>query len=93
MPTVTDAKTYLRVAHDDDDQLIQTLLDASRAELAGYIGAELPEPLPADLHMAILEQTARAYDHRGEQDAKPGLTPAAARIAARYKPVSAGTAL
>ena len=43
--------------------------------------------LPDDLQLAVLEQAAWHYDNRGSMDAKPGLVPAAARIAARYKRV------
>ena len=90
LPTLTDAKRYLRVDGDDDDATIATLLAAASAELARYIGAELPDPVPADLQLAVLEQVAWHYDNRGTMDARPGLCPAAARIAARFRGVSLG---
>lgn len=43
--------------------------------------------VPDDLQLAIMEQAAWHYDNRGEVETKPGLTPAAARIAARYRKV------
>lgn len=42
LPTLTDAKNYLRI-DADDDATIATLLPAASAELARYIGAELPD--------------------------------------------------
>ena len=85
---LTDAKDDLRALHDDDDLLIQRLLDAAALELAHYIGPDMPTgTLPDDLQLAVLEQAAWHYDNRGEADVKPGLVPAAARIAARYKRV------
>ena len=45
--------------------------------------------VPDDLQLAIMEQAAFAYDNRGNADARPGLVPAAARIAARYRRVRA----
>jgi len=45
--------------------------------------------VPDDLALAIMEQAAFAYDNRGAVDVKPGLVPAAARIAARYRRVRA----
>ena len=85
---LSDAKEYLRVGADDDDLLIQRLLDAVGQELAHYIGPDMPTgDLPDDLQLAVLEQAAWHYDNRGEADVKPGLVPAAARIAARYKRV------
>lgn len=45
--------------------------------------------VPDDLQLAVMEQAAFAYDNRGDTDAKPGLTPAAARICARHRRVRA----
>lgn len=45
--------------------------------------------VPDDLQLAVMEQAAFAYDHRADVDVKPGLTPAAARICARYRSVRA----
>ena len=45
--------------------------------------------VPDDLQLAVMEQAAFAYDNRADPDAKPGLVPAAARIAARYRRVRA----
>lgn len=46
------------------------------------------DSVPDDLQLAILEQVAWSYDHRGDADAEPGLTPAAARICARHRRVA-----
>lgn len=53
---------------------------------AGY-GDDLDD-IPSDLQLAILDQAARLYDLRGVDDAKQGLSLAAARIAARYRKVT-----
>lgn len=45
--------------------------------------------VPDDLQLAVMEQAAFAFDNRGNADARPGLVPAAARIAARYRRVRA----
>lgn len=44
--------------------------------------------VPDDLQLAVMEQVAFAYDHRADPEAKPGLTPAAARICARHRRVA-----
>lgn len=54
---------------------------------AGY--GDTSDSIPDDLQLAIMEQAAWAYDHRGDVEAKPGLVPAAARICARYRRVRA----
>lgn len=86
--TLDDVKMHLRVTHDDEDLLIQSLTHAAMNEIERYIGADLPDPLPADLALAVMDQVAWAYDHRADEDAKPGLTPAAARICARHRKVA-----
>lgn len=82
--TIYEAKQHCRVMHDDEDELIQAYIDGALVELAKYIGADLPVPLPADLAFAAMEQVAFHYDNRADPDARPGLVPAAARIAGRY---------
>lgn len=44
--------------------------------------------VPPDLQLAIVDQALRLYDQRGDVDARPTLSPAAARIAARYRRVA-----
>ena len=87
--SLIDAKEHARVLHDDDDLLFQRLIDAALVELARYICAPLPDPLPADLAFAVCEMVGYAYDNRADPEAKPGLVPAAARICARYRSVRA----
>ena len=87
--TLDDVKLHLRVEHDDEDLLIQSLTNAALSEIERYIGADLiVTELPADLALAVCDLVAWAYDHRADEDAKPGLTPAAARICARHRKVA-----
>ncbi|MFV0297056.1 MAG: head-tail connector protein [Hyphomicrobiaceae bacterium] len=53
---------------------------------AGF--GDTSDDLPDDLQLAVMEQAAHAYDHRADPEAKPGLTPAAARICARHRRVA-----
>jgi uncharacterized phiE125 gp8 family phage protein len=46
------------------------------------------DALPRDLHMAVLDQALRLYDRRGDLDGPATLSPAAARICARYRRVA-----
>lgn len=64
--------------------------------VTGYVGitysagfGDTSALVPDDLQLAVMEQAAFAYDHRGDMEAKPGLTPAAARICARHRRVRA----
>ena len=62
---LTEAKLFLRVAHDAEDGLIQTLIDAARARVEGDVGLSLTSTSPAPLRLAILMLALRAYE-RGE---------------------------
>ena len=63
--TLTEAKLFLRVEHEPEDGLIQTLIDAARARVEGEVGLTLTSTSPAPLRLAVLMLTLRAYE-RGE---------------------------
>lgn len=87
--TLDDVKAHIRVDGDYDDWMIQTYTDAAVNEVQRYCGITIDtQAIPADLALAVMEQVAHAYDHRADPEAKPGLTPAAARICARHRRVA-----
>jgi len=63
--TLTEAKLFLRVEHDAEDGLIQTLIDAAQARVEGEVGLALTSTSAAPLRLAILMLALRAYE-RGE---------------------------
>ena len=65
--TLTEAKLFLRVGHDAEDGLIQTLIDAARARVEGEVGLGLTSTSQAPLRLAILMLALRAYE-RGESE-------------------------
>lgn len=65
--TLTEAKLFLRVEHEAEDALIQTLIDAARARVEGEAGQVLTSASPAPLRLAILMLALRAYE-RDETD-------------------------
>ncbi|MFT4913440.1 MAG: hypothetical protein ACI9YM_002038 [Brevundimonas sp.] len=65
--SLTEAKLFLRVEHDAEDGLIQTLIDAARARVEGEVGATLDETSAAPLRLAVLMLALRAYE-RGERE-------------------------
>ena len=65
--SLTEAKLFLRVEHDAEDALIQTLIDAGRARVEGDVGLTLESTSPAPLRLAVLMLVLRAYE-RGDPD-------------------------
>lgn len=65
--TLAEAKLFLRVEHEAEDGLIQTLIDAARARVEGAVGLTLTSTSPAPLRLAILMLALRAYE-RGDRE-------------------------
>ncbi|OYX57388.1 MAG: hypothetical protein B7Y86_06710 [Brevundimonas subvibrioides] len=63
--SLTEAKLFLRVEHEAEDGLIQTLVDAAQARVEGEAGQTLTSTSAAPLRLAILMLASRAYE-RGE---------------------------
>jgi hypothetical protein len=63
--SLTEAKLFLRVEHEAEDGLIQTLIDAARARVEGEAGLTLTSTSAAPLRLAVLMLVLRGYE-RGE---------------------------
>ncbi|QQN74819.1 head-tail connector protein [Croceicoccus sp. YJ47] len=70
--TLTEAKEFLRVMHDhENDTILLLVAAASEAVRAIADSWDGIEPVPARLKMAVLSRVSILYDERG--DVRPGL--------------------
>ena len=70
MITLEQAKLHLRVDHDAEDALIQSLIDASIAAVADYLETDvttLTADMPTPVEAAVLLQVADLYENREAQ--------------------------
>jgi hypothetical protein len=65
--TLAEARLFLRVEHDAEDGLIQTLIEAAQARVEAETGQVLEAASPAPLRLAVLMLVLRAYE-RSEQE-------------------------
>ncbi|SFS76747.1 head-tail connector protein [Brevundimonas viscosa] len=65
--TLAEARLFLRVEHDAEDGLIQTLIEAAQARIEAETSQVLDAASPAPLRLAVLMLVLRAYE-RGERD-------------------------
>jgi len=81
--TLAEARLFLRVEHDAEDGLIQTLIEAAQARVEAEVGQAVDAASPAPLRLAVLMLVLRAYE-RGEKEMP--IRPVEAWIAP-YRPV------
>ena len=89
-----DLRRHARVDGNDDDLSLQSMLATAAQDVATAAAYTLPDDaaeLPEDLRFAIVDQALRTFDARGADEIRPGLSPAAARVAARYRGVRIDT--
>lgn len=65
--SVAEAKLFLRVEHDAEDSLIQTLIDAAQTRIEDDVGSSLNAMSPAPMRLAVLMLVLRAYE-RGDRE-------------------------
>jgi len=67
--SLEEAKLFLRVDQEAEDQLVSTLIAAAQAKVEAETGLVLDDASPAPLRLAVLQLTAHAYEHREQGEA------------------------
>lgn len=73
--TLAEAKLFLRVSHEAEDDLIGTLIAASKARVEQATGLALDETAPAALRLVILKWVHAAYEGEADSEADAWLGP------------------
>ncbi|CAC9936533.1 phage DNA packaging protein [Aedoeadaptatus nemausensis] len=70
MITLEEAKSYLRVDFDDEDEMIESLIQSSIKHSMDIARVEIEEDLSKNPNgkIAVLYMTAYLYEHREEAD-------------------------
>lgn len=89
MLTLEATKLHLRVDHNDEDALIQSLMDAAIAACADYLNmpaADLVVAVPAPVKSAALLLVGSLYEQRESQGERPyNKNPAFEMLLAPYR--------
>lgn len=73
--TLAEAKLFLRVSHEAEDDLIGTLIAASKERVEQATGLTLDETAPAVLRLVILKWVHSAYEGEPDGEAEAWLRP------------------
>lgn len=73
--TLAEAKLFLRVGHDAEDDLIETLIAAARQRVEAAVGDMIDADAPAALRLVVLKLIHAAYEGEADGDADAWLQP------------------
>ena len=66
--SVAELKTHLRIQHDEEDGLLESLLKQAQAAANDFCRTDFDEAAPEPVRLAILLMAAHFYEHRDSSD-------------------------
>lgn len=66
--SVAELKTHLRIQHDEEDGLLESLLKQAQAAANDFCRTDFDEDAPEPVRLAILLMAAHFYEYRDSSD-------------------------
>ena len=66
--TVQEAKTHLRVDHDEEDSTFESLIAQAQAAAEDFCRVAFSEPAPEPVRLAVLLMVSHYYENRDNPD-------------------------
>lgn len=66
--SVAELKTHLRIQHDEEDGLLESLLKQAQAAANDFCRADFDADAPEPVRLAILLMAAHFYEYRDNSD-------------------------
>ncbi len=66
--TVREVKNHLRIQHDEEDELISTLIDQAQAVAEDFCRVQFSNPVPEPVRLAVMLMVSHYYENRDNPD-------------------------
>lgn len=72
--TPQEVKAHLRIQHDEEDPIIESLIMRAQSAAEDYCRVEFTEPAPEAVRLAVLLMTSHFYENRDNPDKQVYIT-------------------
>ena len=72
--TLEEAKTHLRIQHDDEDAYLESLIKQAQAAAEDFCRVAFDDPAPEPVRLAVLLMVSHFYENRDNADKHVYLT-------------------
>ena len=72
--TVDEVKAHLRIQHNEEDELISTLIVQAQAVAEDYCRVQFPDAAPEPVRLAIMLMISHYYENRDNPDRQTYVT-------------------
>ena len=72
--TVDEVKSHLRIQHDEEDELLESLIAQAQAAAEDFCRVEFGDDAPEPVRLAVLLMVSHYYENRDSPDRQVYLT-------------------